>query len=185
MAKVALAEYTTAGYNPGGMLKRLFWLIASGLFFETWLPWPNSFKRSILRCFGAKVDVGVVIKPKVKIKYPWFLKIGEHSWIGEHVWIDNLTTVIIKDNAVLSQGAFLLTGNHNYKSPKFDLQVQPIEVGSGAWVAAKSVVCPGVTIADYAVLSVASLANRDLTEPAIYSGNPCKMIRLRDISSES
>lgn len=184
MAKIDLANYSTDGYAPGRFLKRLLWLITSGLFFETWVPWPSSIKRTILQCFGANIAAGVVIKPQVKIKFPWFLEVGEHAWIGEHVWIDNLALVSIKDNAVLSQGAFLLTGNHNYKSPKFDLQVSPITIGTGAWVAAKSIVCPGVSIADYAVLSVASVANRDLTEPAIYSGNPCEFVRLRDISSE-
>jgi hypothetical protein len=35
----------------------------------------------LLRVFGAKVGKGVVIKPKVNIKYPWFLEIA--SWSEE------------------------------------------------------------------------------------------------------
>ena len=31
---------------------------------------------------------GFPIKPSVNIKYPWFLTIGDHSWIGERAWLD-------------------------------------------------------------------------------------------------
>ena len=44
---------------------------------------PNIIKRGILIFFGAKIGKNVVIKPKVKIKYPWHLQIGNNSWIGE------------------------------------------------------------------------------------------------------
>ena len=49
--------------------------------FKTMLPIPSSIKAKILRLFGAKIGVGVVIKPNVSIKYPWFLEIGDYSWI--------------------------------------------------------------------------------------------------------
>ena len=68
-----------------------------------------------------KVGRSVIIKPRVRIKYPWFLQIGDNSWIGEDVWIDNLDSVIIKENVCISQGAMLMSGSHNYKSEKFDL----------------------------------------------------------------
>ncbi|MDZ7624210.1 MAG: hypothetical protein U5J96_07185 [Ignavibacteriaceae bacterium] len=90
------------------------------------LPWPNSFKIFALRFFGAKVGKGVIIKPCVNIKYPWFLEIGDNVWIGEEVWIDNLGKVKIGNNVCLSQGALLLCGNHNYKKETFDLIVGDI-----------------------------------------------------------
>jgi putative colanic acid biosynthesis acetyltransferase WcaF len=37
------------------------------------------------------------------------------------VWIDNLDDVSIADNVCISQGALLLSGNHNYKKQIFDL----------------------------------------------------------------
>ena len=59
----------------------------------------------ILKIFGARIyGWQIVIKPNVKIKYPWFLKIGDGSWIGEKVWIDNLCSVNIEENVCISQG---------------------------------------------------------------------------------
>jgi len=91
----------------------------------------SSVRRFILRCFGAKVERGVVLKPGVRVKYPWRLSIGAHSWIGEDVWIDNLVEVRIGANACLSQGAYLCTGNHDWSDEFFGLQVLPIGLLGG------------------------------------------------------
>ena len=126
--------------------------------------------------FGAKIGQGVVIKPTVNIKYPWNLIIGNHVWIGEEVWIDNLGQVSIGDHACISQGALLLCGNHNYRKPTFDLMVGNITLEEGAWVGAKAIVGPGVTMKSHAVLSAGSVAGSDLESWSIYRGNPTQLI---------
>lgn len=133
----------------------------------------------ILRLFGANIGSSVVIKPKVNIKYPWKLSIGNHCWIGESVWIDNLDEVIIEDNVCLSQGAFLICGNHNYKISSFDLLMAPITLKEGSWVGAKSIVGPGVILENHAVLSLGSVASTNLEAFSIYRGNPAIKIKER------
>lgn len=113
-----------------------------------------------------------MLKPNVKIKYPWFLEIGCNSWIGEGVWIDNQTTINIGKNCCSSQGAYLLTGNHDYRSNKFDLILKPVFLGNCTWVGVKSIVCPGVRMKEGFVLSVSSVATKDLKSNGIYQGNP-------------
>lgn len=142
-----------------------------------WFPF-SGFKRFILRMFGAKVGKGVVIKPCVNIKYPWKLTIGNNVWIGEQVWIDNLDQVTIGANSCLSQGAFLLCGNHDFKSSSFDLWVKPIILEEGVWIGAKSIVCPGVIVGSHAVLQVGSVATHNLEANGIYAGNPA--VRVKD-----
>lgn len=146
------------------------------------MPYPGFIKKVLLKTFGAKIGKGVLIKPKVSIKYPWFLTIGNHVWIGENVWIDNLAKVAIEDNACISQGAMLLCGNHNYKKSTFDLIVGEIKIEEGAWVGAQSTVCPGVTLHSHAILAVGSVATKDLEAHTIYQGNPAKKVRERKIS---
>jgi putative colanic acid biosynthesis acetyltransferase WcaF len=136
-----------------------------------------------LGVFGAKIGKGLVIKPHVSIKYPWNLTIGDHCWIGERTWIDNLDKVSIGNNVCLSQGALILSGNHDYKSTKFDLIVKPIIIEDGAWIGAKSIVCQGVTIKSHAVLLVNSVAVQDLDSYCIYRGNPAEKIKERIINN--
>lgn len=111
------------------------------------------------------------------------LSVGNHAWIGEDVWIDNLVEVTIGDSACLSQGAMLLTGNHNFKRSTFDLIVGSITLEDGVWIGAKAIVCPGVTCKSHSVLSVGSVATKDLEPYSIYQGNPAVKVRDRALES--
>jgi putative colanic acid biosynthesis acetyltransferase WcaF len=179
-----LDKYDNSWYKPGrpGFI-RFLWLIIGVWFVQcNWNP-SSSFRIFLLRLFGAKIGKGVVVKPGVQIKYPWHLIIGNHVWIGEHVWIDNLTTVTIADNVCLSQGAYLLTGNHDYTQSTFDLLVKPIDLKEGVWIGAKAIVCPGVVCQSHSVLSVGSVARSELSAHKIYSGNPAVEVKERIIKS--
>jgi putative colanic acid biosynthesis acetyltransferase WcaF len=143
--------------------------------------WPNSLKIYLLRLFGANVGTNIVIKPCINIKYPWFLDIGNNVWLGENCWIDNLGRVQIGNNVSISQGAILLTGNHNYKKETFDLMIGEIILEDGVWVGAKSVVCPGLTMYSHSILLVGSVLTKDAEAYGIYQGNPASYIKKRDI----
>ena len=129
-------------------LWRAAWYLVNAWLFQSAVPAliPSTWKARILRAFGAKVGKGFVCKPRVAIKYPWFLDIGDHVWLGELVWIDNHTTVKIGNSVCISQGAYLFTGNHDWNDPAFRFFCQPIEIGDGCWVGAGAFVGPGITI---------------------------------------
>jgi len=184
MKKVDLLKFNNSWYKPGGALKRFIWYWKNLVLFKSSLPWPNSFKIFTLKFFGAKVGKGVLIKPCVNIKYPWFLEIGNNVWIGEEVWIDNLGKVKIGNNVCLSQGAMLLCGNHNYKKETFDLIVGDITLEDGVWVGAKAAVCPGVTMKSHSILSVGSVLTKDAEAYGIYQGNPAVLVKRRVIGKE-
>lgn len=178
--KIDLSKYNNSWYSPGGGgLKRVLWYFCNVLFIKNgWNP-SSGLKVAVLRAFGAKIGRGVMIKPCVNVKYPWNLEVGDYAWIGENVWIDNLVKVTIGSNAVLSQGAMLLCGNHNYKKSTFDLMVGEIHIEDGAWVGAQCTVCPGVTLHSHSVLTVGSIATKDCEAYCIYQGNPAKKVKER------
>jgi putative colanic acid biosynthesis acetyltransferase WcaF len=178
-----LSRFDNSWYDPGPRWKILLWYLTNALVLNTYIPIPVALKVRVLRLFGAKIGTGVVIKPAVNIKYPWLLQVGNHVWIGEQVWIDNLSKVVLGDHVCLSQGAMLLTGNHDYRRSTFDLTAQPITLDNGVWIGAKSVVCPGVHCQSHAVLAVNSVATKQLEAYGIYQGNPAVWVRQRVISS--
>lgn len=179
-----LSGFDNSWYKPGGsVLKRILWYFTNALFFKSSWFLAGSAKVSMLRLFGAKVGKGLVIKPCVNIKYPWRLSIGDYCWLGENVWIDNLADVKIGNHVCISQGAMLLTGNHNYKVPSFDLMIGEIQLEDGAWIGAQTTVCPGITAGNHSVLSVGSVATSDLEPFWIYQGVPAEKRKERIIES--
>jgi putative colanic acid biosynthesis acetyltransferase WcaF len=185
IVKTDLSKYNNSWYKPGGnIFSRTCWYFINIAFFMNPLNPFSGLKVFLLRLFGATIGKGVVIKPGVNIKYPWLLSIGDHTWIGERVWIDNLAKVTIGNHCCLSQGAFLLCGNHNYKRVAFDLIVKPITLEDGAWVGAMAVVCPGVTLKSHSILTVHSVATETLEADSLYKGNPAVRIRARQISDQ-
>lgn len=182
MNRVFLANYSNEFFRPGSRFKVMVWYIFNFFVFNSGFPYPVSFKIFLIKLFNGVAGQNITIKPNVSIKYPWLLSIGDNCWIGENVWIDNLAQVSIGSNVCISQGAMLLTGNHNYKKDTFDLITGEITLEDGVWIGAKSVVCPGVTCFSHSVLAVGSVAVKNLESYSIYQGNPASKIRDRIIS---
>tara|TARA_R110000868_G_scaffold58893_3_gene181137 strand:+ start:344 stop:904 length:561 start_codon:yes stop_codon:yes gene_type:complete len=180
--KTDISSYNNSWFNPGrGALIRTLWYFVNAMVFNSYAFPFNGLKVFLLRLFGAKVGKACIIKPNVNIKYPWFLKVGDYCWIGEKVWIDNLIQVEIGNNVCLSQEAFLLCGNHDYKKTTFDLIVKPIVISNGAWIGAKAIVCPGVIVKEHSVLAAASVATKNLEAYGVYQGNPAVFVKGRII----
>jgi putative colanic acid biosynthesis acetyltransferase WcaF len=174
-----LNEFNNNWYKPGNILIRIYWYIISLIFFENKFPFPNFFKIFLLKLLGSEIGRNVLIKPNVIIKYPWNLKIGSNVWIGEKVWLDNLAMINIGDNVCISQGAMLLTGNHNWNSESFDLIVEPIVIMNEVWIGAKSIVLPKTILAQGSILCAGSVLSKETSKNSIYSGNPAIKIKER------
>lgn len=182
---VDLSRYTTGpDYDPGPTWLRVLWYAVARIIFATSIPWPDHFKAAVLRGFGATIGEGVVLKPRLRIKHPWFLAVGDHCWLGEDAWIDNVAPVTIGNHVCLSQGASIFTGNHDRTSPTFDLRLGPVEIADGAWLGAKSVLCPGSRMEDHAMLAAGAVGKGVLESHGIYEGNPARRVGTREIVSE-
>lgn len=186
MTFIHLDQYTIRDYTPGAPVwKQLLWFFVGDILVRSRLLPISSLKVGILRMFGASIGEGVNIKPGVKIKFPWRLTIGDHCWIGEDVWIDNLAPIVLEDHICVSQSVYFCTGNHDWTAPTFDLRVAPITVKSGSWLAARSTIAPGIEIGEGAVLSLGSVAVRNLEPWTIYAGNPAVAVKPRVLKDQS
>ena len=180
---VDLSKFSSGDFDRGaGPLKEGFWTLASLFLFRLCPLKLSGLKCAVLRAFGAKIGRGVVIKPRVTITFPWKLTVGDHVWLGEECWLLNLAPIVIESNVCISQRAFLCTGNHDYKSPSFDLITRAISVEQGAWIGAGAFVGPGVAVGNHAVLTAGSVATADLQASGIYRGNPAVFVKERDVN---
>ncbi|KAB8317544.1 colanic acid biosynthesis acetyltransferase WcaF [Tolypothrix campylonemoides VB511288] len=175
-----LDNYTLGTYTPGAPFwKQLLWYFIGAPLVQSSLLPMSAFKVWILRLFGAKIGQGVRIKPGVRVKFPWRLTVGNYVWIGEDAWLDNIAPITIESHVCVSQGVYLCTGNHDWSHPDFKLIPAPIHIQESSWIAAKSVIGPGVTVGWGAVLTLGGVTGRSLEPMTIYAGNPAQSVKKR------
>lgn len=175
--RVDFSNYSQGDYTPGrGVFVRCLWWFCSVLLFESGLCPVSGLLLIVLRLFGARIGNRVVIKPNVRIKFPWRLTTGDHVWIGQGTWIDNLAEVTLGSRVCLSQNVYLCTGSHDYRRPSFDLITEQIAVADGGWICAGSILLPGTTVGREAIVSAGSVAHGEIPERAIMRGNPAVQV---------
>lgn len=170
---------TGPSFSIMNRLARVLWDLVSIIMFR-YTPIPmHSWRSFVLRLFGAKVGRGVHIYPKVKIWAPWNLVLEDQCGVANGVILYSQGKITLGRRSVVSQGAHLVTGTHDYTKPGFPLVTNPIIVGDHAWIAAEAFVHPGVIIGEGCVIGARSVVIKDMPSWMVCSGFPCKPVKER------
>jgi putative colanic acid biosynthesis acetyltransferase WcaF len=157
---------------------QLWWLFEA-LFV---LPTPQylfGWRRFALILFGAKIGKRVLIRPGVRVTYPWNLTIGDYVWIGDNVTLYSVAEISIGSHSVISQEAYLCAGTHDYRDIAFRFVDAPIRIADECWVAARAFVGPGVKVGHAAVIGAGSIVMKSVDAETIVAGNPAKLVGSR------
>ncbi|WP_067785781.1 hypothetical protein [Paraurantiacibacter namhicola] len=162
--------------------------IARAVFQLAWLglarftpPFLHSWRRLVLRTFGAKIGAGTRVYASVRIWLPGNLAIGSGCIIGPRVRLYNQGRITIGDDCVVSQDASLCASTHSPHDPAFALQLSPITIADQCWIAAEAFVGPGVSMGEGAVLGARGALFEDAEPVTIYRGNPAAPIGPRKL----
>ena len=128
---------------------------------------------------GLKIGKKVIIRPSVKITYPWKLTIGDYSWIGDDVNLYTLGEIDIGNNVVISQRSYLCTGSHDYLQTNFPIYQKPIKIHDQVWIATDVFIAPGVIIEEGSLIGARSSVFKNIPSNKICTGSPVKIIRER------
>lgn len=161
-----------------GWYVQLWWLVQATLFRGS----PQiayGFRAWLLRCFGAQVGRGVIIRPSVVVTYPWKVRIGDHAWIGDDAVLYSLGEIDIGAHAVVSQRSYLCTGDHDHRAVDFPIRARKITIGAQAWLAADVFVAPGIEIGSAAVIGARSSVFSHMPPAMVCAGYPCRPIKPR------
>lgn len=141
---------------------------------SAWQP-SSSIRVKLLRAFGAQIGDGVIIRPGVRVKFPWKLSVGDGSWIGEDVWIHNQDQVEIGHDAVVSQGSFITTGSHAFRDD-MALITKPVTIGSGAWVTSRCIVLSGSDVGESALILPGTVVRGDVPAGSLFGAPPAAVV---------
>lgn len=121
-----------------------------------------------------------------------FIEDGFHMSYGSHVFLEdhfyanfNLTIiddgeVYIGDRTMIGPNVTICTTGHPVDPVYREMVAHyslAIHIGKNVWIGSNSVILPGVTIGDNAVIGAGSIVTKDIPENVVAVGNPCKVLR--------
>ncbi len=163
---------------------QLWWCVQATLFAlspQVMYGW----RRWLLRLFGASIGKSAVIRPGVRVTYPWKLTVGDYCMIGDGVELYTLGEIEIGDCVVISQRSYICTGSHDYTRPTFDIFARKVVIESEAWLAADVFVAPGVRIGYGAVIGARSSVFRDVPPGMRCVGTPARVVGMRTMQPQA
>jgi len=175
-------DKTFRGRSP--FFVQLWWIVET-LFIHGSPQVLYGWRRFWLRLFGAKIGKNVIIRPSVRITYPWKVSIGDHSWIGDRVELYSLGPIDIGTNVVVSQDTYICAGTHDHTKVGFPLVARPVVVEDEAWIASGCFVAPGVSIGRGAIVGARSVVLNDMPTGMLCGGHPAKPLKERLIPKDS
>jgi len=177
--------YVGTNFSLKNRVGRVLWSVVATLLFR-FSPKPlHSWRSFLLRCFGARVGKRVHVYPGAKIWAPWNLVLADESAIANRAILYTQGKIIIGRRAVISQGAHLCAGTHDYNLPDFPLITKPIYIGDHAWIAAEAFIHPGITIGKGCVVGARSVVTKDMPDWMVCTGHPCQPLKKRAFTIEA
>lgn len=180
-ARIDLAQYRNR-HGLKNMAMRLMWSVVWTIA-ARWTPrfMLNRYRALILRLFGAEVGRSCRLTSSMEVWMPSRLFMGNNVWIDRNVYLYNVERITIGNNAIVSDGAYICTASHDITKGDFPLTTAPVTIGDGAWIAARSIILPGVNIGEGAVVGAGSVVTKDVPPWTVVAGNPAKVVRVRSI----
>ena len=184
MVAVDLQNYKNR-HSLKSKIMRMLWDIVWLFLFRPTPRWClNGWRSFLLRVFGAQIGSGARIQGSVKIWQPWNLVVGNDCWIDGEVSLYSVDKIVIGSNVVISNGAFICTASHDISSKTFSLVSKPVEIRDCAWVCARTIVLPGVTIGEGAVTGAGAVVTKNVEAWTVIGGNPAEKIGHREIKND-
>jgi len=138
-----------------------------------------------------EIGEGTILHDQVNL---YKCKIGRNCKIDAYVYIEE--KVVIGDNCKIKPFVFIPTGvtieddvfigpnvtftNDRYPRAHGVWDLLETRVKKGASIGANSVILPGVTIGEQALIGAGSVITRDVPDNAVVAGNPARIFRHRD-----
>ena len=134
--------------------------------------------------FGAEIEWDAEVYASVKIWAPWKLQMGHRACLGPNVICYNQDWVILEDDAVVSQYAYLCTASHEVdklNTANDSLITAPIRIRNKAWIGTKAFIGLGVCIGTAAVVGATASVYKNVDDYHVVGGNPAKTLKIRNL----
>lgn len=132
---------------------------------------PAEIRQLLSEITGEKIDVSNEIRLPFYSDYGHNLHFGKNIFINSGVMFTDLGGITLDDDALIGPGASLVSVNHPLDpSHHHGIELQSIHIKKNAWIGAKAIILPGITVGENAIVGAG----------AVVVGSPAKCIRTLD-----
>lgn len=142
--------------------------------------WRNRFFRKRMMHLGENCIItnGAWMTPLSRIS------IGDDVWIGwgTRIFAHRDGAVEIGDHVLVGPEVVITAVNHDMSKLSLSTIGKPIKIKSHVWLGAHSVILPGVTVGEGAVVAAGAVVARDVPDWTVVGGVPAREIKKREIT---
>jgi Acetyltransferase (isoleucine patch superfamily) len=115
------------------------------------------------------------------------ITIGDNTVINRFVYLDGRVPLYIGNNVNVSHYVLIQTLTHDPQNPDFICLERPVAIMDHAWIGAKALIMPGVTVGEGAVIAAGAVVTKDVAPYTIVAGVPARKVgeRNRDLRYRS
>ena len=182
-----IERHSPGRVSLGVKMRRVVWNVVAAVLFRPFVtPVFSRWRVLVLRLFGARVAWDAQVYASVRVWAPWRLRMGHRACLGPEVVCYNQDWVVLDDDAVVSQYAYLCTAGHDVyraNTATAGLVTAPIVLRRSAWVGSRAYIGMGVEIGEGAVVGATASVYKHVEPWAVVGGNPAKLIKMRKITT--
>lgn len=137
----------------------------------------SAFHIFLRKLFGLLIQIVFSNEIRTKLARSMGVKVGKNIYIGKYCIIDDTfsSLITIEDDVVVSFGTTITA--HDASCNK----VGPILIKKGAFIGARSIILPGVTLAENSIVGAGSVVTRDVSPGKVVGGSPAREINKSDL----
>lgn len=139
-------------------------------------PFNDKVQVLIDELFEGRMPESSKISTPIQIDRGHCVSIGERVFINEGLDVMAAGSITIENDVLIGPQVTILTSNHDFKDLAI-LKNKPVVIKERAWIGAKAVLCPGVTIGEGAVVAAGAVVTKDVASHTLVGGNPAKYIK--------
>ncbi|MEL6330212.1 MAG: putative colanic acid biosynthesis acetyltransferase [Planctomycetota bacterium] len=160
--------------------RELYWSLLGRVLYRWSFHNAYRFRRLLLNLAGARLHPTAKIRARARVDKPWNFSAGEAVLIGDDARFFCGAPVSIGDRCTISQLATLCAETARRRG---EVTAAPITIGSDSWVAADTLVLPGVTIGAGSVVGSRATVETDIQPWSVAVGEPARRIKARELAS--
>lgn len=108
--------------------------------------------------------------------------LGNGSGLGVNCLVHG--PLVIGNNVMMGPDVVILTHSHNIDRVDVPMGqqgswVRKVTIGNDVWIGMRSIIMPGITIGDGAIIGAGAVVTKDVPDYAVVGGVPARIIRFR------